>query len=109
MALGMVEVFGYATGIVAADAAAKAADVKIVAIDKNKPAAGDSAEVPLMILVKITGDTAAVEQAMAAAIREAKARNLFSTSYLISHEAEDTRELETICAVGRDKFNLLEY
>lgn len=109
MALGMVEVFGYATGIVAADAAAKAADVKIVAIDKNKPAAGDAAEVPLMIVVKMTGETAAVEQAMAAAIREAKARSLYSTSFLIPNEAEDTKQLETICAVGRDKFNLLEY
>ena len=46
MALGMIEVFGFATSIVVADAMAKAADVKIVAIDKNKPAAGDSARVP---------------------------------------------------------------
>jgi microcompartment protein CcmL/EutN len=109
MALGMVEVFGFATGIVVADAAAKAADVKIVALDKNKPAAGDAAEVPLMIVVKITGDTAAVEQAMAAGIREAKSRNLYSTSFLISNEAEDTKKMESICAVGHDKFNILEY
>ena len=40
MALGMIEVFGFATSIVVADAMAKAADVKVVAIDKNKPAAG---------------------------------------------------------------------
>ena len=40
MALGMIEVFGFATSIVVSDAMAKAADVKIVAIDKNKPAAG---------------------------------------------------------------------
>ena len=42
MALGMIEVFGFATSIVVADAMAKAADVKVVAIDKNKPAAGPS-------------------------------------------------------------------
>lgn len=109
MALGLVEVFGYATGIVVADAAAKAANVKIVALDKNKPAAGDAAEVPLMIVVKITGDVSAVEQAMAAGIREAKSRNLYSTSYLIPNEAEDTKKLASICAVGHDKLNILEY
>ena len=35
MALGMIEVFGFATAIVVADKMAKAADVKVVAIDKN--------------------------------------------------------------------------
>lgn len=109
MALGLVEVFGFATGIVAADAAAKAADVKIVALDKNKPAAGDAAEVPLMIVIKIIGDTSAVDMAMQAAIKVAKDRNLYSTSYLIPNEAEDTKKLERICAVGHDKFNILEY
>ena len=49
MALGMLEVFGFATSIVVADAMAKAADVKVVAIDKNKPAGGDSARVPLVM------------------------------------------------------------
>ena len=48
MALGMIEVCGFVTSIVVADAAAKAADVKILALDKNKPAAGDAAEVPLI-------------------------------------------------------------
>ena len=104
MALGLVEVFGYATSIVVADAAAKAADVKIVALDKNKPA-----EVPLMIVVKMTGDVSSVKQAMEAGIREAKSRNLYSTSYLITNEAEDTKKLEQICAVGHDKLNILEY
>ena len=37
MALGMIEMFGYTTAILAADAAAKAGDVRIVAIDHNKP------------------------------------------------------------------------
>ena len=95
--------------IVVADAAAKAADVKIVALDKNKPAAGDAAEVPLMIVVKMTGDVSSVKQAMEAGIREAKSRNLYSTSYLITNEAEDTKKLEQICAVGHDKLNILEY
>ncbi len=56
MALGMIEVCGFVTSIVVADAAAKAADVKILALDKNKPAAGDAAEVPLIMIVKIGGE-----------------------------------------------------
>ena len=46
---------------------------------------------------------------MRAAIQVAKDRNLYFTSYLIPNEAEDTRKLEKICAVGHDKFNILEY
>ena len=65
MALGMIEVFGFATSIVVADAMAKAADVKVVAIDKNKPAAGDSARVPLVMAIKVEGSAAAVEAAVA--------------------------------------------
>ena len=36
-AIGIVEMFGFVTAITAADAAAKAADVKIISIDSNKP------------------------------------------------------------------------
>ena len=41
--------FGFVTAITAADAAAKAADVKVIAIDSNKPANADSVEVPLIM------------------------------------------------------------
>ena len=37
-ALGLLEVFGLTTALVAADAACKAGDVRIVTMDKNKPA-----------------------------------------------------------------------
>lgn len=109
MALGMIEVFGFVTSIVVADAAAKAADVKIAALDKNKPAAGDAAEVPLIMAVKITGDVAAVEQAVEAGVRVAKERGLYVTHHIISREADDTLLLEPICAVGHDSMNVLEY
>ena len=52
MALGMIEVYGFATSIVVADKVAKSADVKVVAIDKNKPANADKVEVPLFMVVK---------------------------------------------------------
>ena len=62
-ALGMIEVYGFTTAIVVADTVAKAADVKVVAIDRNKPANADKCEVPLVMIVKFEGDPAAVESA----------------------------------------------
>ena len=52
-AIGIIEMFGFVTAITAADAAAKAADVKVIAIDSNKPANADSVEVPLIMAVKV--------------------------------------------------------
>ena len=83
-ALGMVEVFGFTTAICCADVAAKAADVKIIALDKNKPLAGDDAPVPLIMNVKIEGSVAAVEEAVNAAKAFAISRNCFVTSHVIA-------------------------
>lgn len=105
----MIEVFGYVTSIVVADAAAKAANVTIIALDKNKPAAGDAAEVPLIMAIKIGGDVSAVEQAVEAGVREAKARGLYVTHHIIAREADDTKKLAKICATGHDGFNMMEY
>ena len=103
MALGMIEVYGYATSIVVADKMAKTADVEIVAIDKNKPANGDSAEVPLVMVVKFEGDVAAVEAGMQAGIKEAKDRGLYITSKIISRQSEDMEWFAHLSALGKDK------
>ena len=67
-ALGMIEVYGFTTSVVVADAAAKAGNVKIVALDRNKPANAEQCEVPIVLVVKIEGDVAEVETAMQAGI-----------------------------------------
>ena len=105
MALGLIEVFGFTTAVVVADAVAKAADVTIVALDKNKPAAGDAAEVPLLMTVKFEGDVAAVEAGMQAGMVEAEKRGMLVTSDLISRQAEDTEKMARINALGKDKLN----
>ena len=51
-ALGMIEVFGFTTAVVVADAAAKAGNVTIVALDRNKPANAELCEVPIVLWVK---------------------------------------------------------
>ena len=78
MALGMIEVYGFTTAIVVADKVAKSADVKVVAIDKNKPANADKVEVPLVMVVKFEGGASEVAAAMDAGVAEAEKRNLFT-------------------------------
>ena len=102
-ALGMLEVMGFTTAVVAADAIAKAGDVKILGLDRNKPANGDAAKVPLLMTVKFTGSVAAVEAGLEAGIKEAKDRDLYITSKIISRVAPDTEHMANLNALGRDK------
>ena len=103
MALGLIEVFGFTTAVVVADAVAKAGDVTIVALDRNKPANPDAARVPLVMVVKFEGSVAAVEAGLEAGVAEAKKRDLFIVSHVISRQAEDTEMLAHTNALGRDK------
>ena len=103
MALGMIEVFGFATAIVVADAMAKAADGQVVAIDKNKPAAGDSAKVPLVMAIKVEGDAAAVEASVAAGRQEAEKRGLYITHKVIARQSEEIEWFARLNALGKDK------
>ena len=108
MALGMIEVYGYTTSIVVADRVAKTADVKVVAIDKNKPANGDSAEVPLVMVVKFEGKAGAVESALEAGCREAEQRGMYITSRLIAGQSPDIEWFAHLEATGRDKLRKTE-
>lgn len=103
MALGMIEVFGFATAIVVADAMAKAADVKVVAIDKNKPAPGGDSRVPLVMAIKIEGTAAAVEAAIAAGKAEAEKRTLYITHKIIARQSEQIEWFAHLSALGKDK------
>ena len=71
-AIALLEVQAMVAAITGLDAMAKAADVSVVAIDKNKPAGGDSARVPLVMAIKIEGSAAAVESAILAGKAEAE-------------------------------------
>ena len=102
-ALGMIEVYGFATSIVVADVCAKAADVKIVAIDRNKPANADKCEVPLVMVVKFEGDPAAVEAAHDAGKAAAEERGLFITSKIIAGLDPSVEWFAHLTATGRDK------
>ncbi len=107
-ALGMIEVYGYTTSIVVADTVAKAADVKIVAIDKNKPANADACPVPLVMVVKFMGNAGAVESAMQAGVAEAERRGLYITSKLIAGLDDQVQWFADLTATGKDKFRNLD-
>ncbi len=104
-ALGMIEVFGFTTSVVVADAAAKAGNVTIVALDRNKPANAEQCEVPIVLVVKMEGEVAEVESAMQAGIEAAKAREMYITSYIITRQEEDTKKLAKLNALGHDKIS----
>ncbi len=107
-ALGMIEVYGYTTSIVVADTVAKAADVKVVAIDKNKPANAEKCEVPLVMVVKFMGNAGAVESAMQAGIAEAESRGLYITSKLIAGLDDQVQWFADMTATGRDKLRNMD-
>ena len=103
MALGMIEVYGFTTAIVVADAAAKAGGVRIAALDRNKPANAELCEVPLVMVVKFEGSPAAVAAAHDAGVAEAKKRNLYITSKINSGLSPEVEWFAHLSATGRDK------
>lgn len=101
-AIGIVEMFGFVTAIAAADAAAKAADVKIIAVDTNKPANAETVEVPLITAIKIQGDVSAVKAAVDAATETANAISGVICSHVISGPTDDAQKMAERISVGRD-------
>ena len=100
-AIGIIEMFGFVTAITAADAAAKAADVKVIAIDSNKPANADSVEVPLIMAVKVQGSVSAVTAAVDAAARTAE--SISGLKHIIARPTDDSQKMANRTSVGRDK------
>ncbi len=102
-AIGIIEMFGFVAAIKAADAAAKAADVKVIAIDSNKPANADTVEVPLIMCVKVQGSVSAVEAAVEAAAAAAESCTGLIQKYIIARPTDDTQKMALRCSVGRDR------
>ena len=101
-ALGMVEVYGFTTAICCADIAAKTADVKIIALDTTKPANAETAQVPLVMIVKMEGSVSAVTAGVAAAKAHAKERGLYIVSHIIPRPGPDIDKLAFLSKVGKD-------
>ncbi|MCX7714147.1 MAG: BMC domain-containing protein [Clostridia bacterium] len=107
-AIGIIEMFGFVTAIKAADAAAKAADVKIIAIDSNKPANADSVEVPLIMCVKLQGSVSAVQAAVAAGAAAAETVSGVIQTHIIARPTEDSEKMAKRSSVGKDKIGQIK-
>lgn len=102
-AIGIIELYGFVGAIKAADEAAKAADVKIIAIDSNKPANADDQPVPLIMCVKIQGSVSAVKAAVEAGARAAEGVSGLIQTHVIARPTEDGVKMAKRSSVGRDK------
>jgi len=96
-AIGIVEMFGFVCAIKAADAAAKAADVKIIAIDSNKPKNAETVAVPLIMCIKMQGSVAAVAAAAAESCTG------LIQKHIIARPTDDSQKMALRSSVGRDR------
>jgi len=103
-ALGLIEVYSFTTALCVADLMAKAADVKVIAFDRNRPFAPD-APAPLIMVVKVEGSVAAVEAAISSATDYAKAKNRYIVSHIIARPDESTEKMAYLTDINKDKFN----
>ncbi len=102
-AIGIVEMFGFVCAIKAADAAAKAADVKIIAIDSNKPANAEKEKVPLIMCIKMQGSVAAVEAGVEAAAAAAESCTGLIQKHIIARPTDDSQKMALRSSVGKDR------
>lgn len=103
-ALGIVEVYSFTTAVCAADAAAKAANVKIIAFDRNRPIKED-VPAPLVMAVKMEGEVADVRSAVDAAVQYAKSKGRCIVSHVIARPDDDTENMAFLMDINKDKFN----
>ncbi len=103
-ALGMIEVYSFTTAICVADIAAKAADVKVIAMDRNRPINPD-VPAPLVMIVKIEGEVSAVKAAVEAGVEYAKDKGKYIVSHLIANPGEDVEKMAYLLDLNKDKFS----
>ena len=103
-AFGMIEVYSLTTALCAADIMAKAADVKIIAFDRNRPFA-PKIPAPLIMGVKIEGSVAAVKAAVEAGVEYAKSKGRYIVSHVIPRPDEDAEKMAYLMDFNRDKYN----
>ncbi|MEK3668865.1 BMC domain-containing protein [Paenibacillus sp. FSL R10-2771] len=83
-ALGLIETLGYTTAVSAADAALKAADVQLIAVEKVIGVGGS-----LGVTIHLSGDVAAVGAAVDAGKAEAQRIGTVISAHVIAKAHED--------------------
>ena len=103
-ALGLIEVYSFTTALTVADIAAKAADVKIIAFDRNRPLSPD-VPAPLVMVVKIEGGVSAVKAAVEAGRCYAEEQGKFIVSHIIPRPDKQAEKMAYLLDINKDKFN----
>ncbi len=103
-ALGMLEVYSFTTAVCAADIAAKAADVKVIAFDRTRPGSAD-VPAPLVMEVKVEGDNASVKAAVDAASAYARDEGMYIVSHVIPRPGQDMEKMAYLLDINKDKYN----
>lgn len=103
-ALGMLEVYSFTTAVCAADIAAKAANVKVIAFDRTRPGSVD-VPAPLVMEMKIEGDNAAVKAAIDASKAYAEDKGMYIVSHVIPRPGEDMEKMAYLLDINKDKYN----
>ncbi len=103
-ALGLIEVYSFTTAVCVADVMAKAADVKVIAFDRNRPIRTD-VPAPLVMEVKIEGVVGAVNAAIEAGVNYAKEKGKYIVSHVIAAPDEQTDKMAYLLDINRDKYN----
>lgn len=102
--LGMLEVYSFTTAVCAADIAAKAADVKVIAFDRTRPKSED-VPAPLVMQLKVEGDNASVKAAIEAAETYARSEGMYIISHVISRPGDGTEKMAYLLDINKDKYN----
>lgn len=103
-ALGLIEVYGFTTALYAADLMAKAADVKIIAFDRNRPF-NPGFPVPLIMVAKIEGSVSGVKSAIETAKAYAESKGRYIVSHVIPRPEDSSEKMAYLNDINRDKFN----
>ena len=103
-ALGMIEVYGFSHAVAVADLCAKAADIKVIAFDRNRPFA-PGFPVPLIMAVKIEGEVAAVRAAIDAAKEYSQSKGKYIVSHVIARPDDSVEKMAYLMDINKDKFN----
>lgn len=100
--VGLIEVKGLTAGLTAADAACKAAAVKLIGYELAKGGGG-------MLVIKLAGEVAAVQAAVEAGVAEARAVGEVVSFHIIPRPVESLVLLiESRETVGSERQRLLE-
>lgn len=100
----MIEAYSFSCAVVVADVCAKAADVRVIAMDRNRPKSAD-VPAPLVMEVKITGEVSAVEAAIAAGRKYAEDKGKYIISHIIANPGDGIEKLAYLMDINKDKYN----